>query len=65
MFYFDLSGNTLSIPGGLQNYYEGINYYFMIKANVPSTGQNANITYIVSLNLPSGENPIPSVQYVL
>jgi len=64
MYYFDLSGNSLSIPNGLQKYYERKNYYFMIKTIVTTTGQNTSITYNVILNLPSGENPIPSVQYV-
>lgn len=64
MFYFDLSGNSLSIPGGLQNYHEGLNYYFAIQTIVPSTGQIANLTYMVSVSLPSGENPISSVQSV-
>jgi hypothetical protein len=35
----------------------------MIKSNVPSTGQQLNITYTVMLELPSGQNPIATIQY--
>jgi hypothetical protein len=63
MFYFDPSGASLSITGGLQNYYQGQNYYFMIKSEVPSTSQQVNITYTVMLDLPSGQNPIATIQY--
>ena len=59
MYYFDPSGNSLSIPSGLKNYYHGLNYYFMIK-----TGQIANTTYLVSLSLPTGQNPISNVELV-
>ena len=65
MFTFDSIGNSLSIPNGLQNYHEGMNYYFMITTTVPSTGQIANVTYTISLTLPSGLNPLPSIQLVI
>ena len=64
MFYFDPSGNSLSLPGGLKNYYKGHNYYLMIKTNVPSTHQIASATYSVSLSLPTGANPISNIQLV-
>jgi hypothetical protein len=64
MFYFDPSGNSLSFPSGLKNYNQSHNYYFMIKTNVSSTHQIASVTYLVSLSLPTGENPISNIQLV-
>jgi hypothetical protein len=59
MYYFDPTGNSLSLPGGLKNYYKNQNYYFMIKAD-----QIANITYSVSISLPTGQKPVSNVQLV-
>ena len=59
IYYFDPTGNSLSLPGGLKNYYKDKNYYFMIKAD-----QIANITYSVSISLPTGKNPVSNVQLV-
>lgn len=62
LYYFDISGKSLSIPNGLQNYYEDKDYLFLITTYVPLSGLFVNTTYRVTISLPSGQVPIVTAQ---
>ena len=65
MYYFDPSGKSFSIPNGLQNYIEGKMYQFMILTYFPVTNSYYNVTYSISIRLPSGQTPLVSIKYKL
>ena len=62
LYYFDISGKSLSFANGLQNYYEGKDYQFLIKTYVPLSKLNVNIIYTASIVLPTGLIPILTTQ---
>ena len=54
MYYFDASGKSLSIPNGLQTYSDAKTFVFMITTYVGLYDQSVNVTYVFSIQLPSG-----------
>ena len=58
IFYFDVSGNSFSIPNGLQEYYAGKNYQIMIRTYLPSIKKYRNTTYTFSMVIPTGTMPV-------
>ena len=58
IYYFDVSGNSFSIPNGLQEYYAGKNYQIMIMTYLPSIKKYRNTTYTSSMVIPSGTMPV-------